>query len=140
MGLPMAIGMKAAAPERPVLVLAGDGSFGFTAMELETAVRHDLPVAVVVGNDAGWGIVRHLQQSLHGRALASDLPRAPYELLAEFAGAIGDRVQTPHHLAIAVTNALASPLPSLVNALIDPSIQHEAMPLIAALFRGHADT
>lgn len=134
MGLPWAIGMKIARPDRPVLALCGDGSFGFTALELETAARHDAPVAVVIGNDGGWGIVRHLQQALYGRALASDLPRAPYELLAEFAGGIGDVVDAPQKLAIAVRNALEAKVPSVVNALVDPSVEHEAMPLIAAMF------
>jgi acetolactate synthase-1/2/3 large subunit len=134
MGLPMAIGMKLAAPERPVVALCGDGSFGFTALELETAVRHRAPVSVIVGNDAGWGIVRHLQQELHGRALASDLPRAPYEMLAEFAGGVGDAVTTPQQLEIAVTNAIASQVPTLVNAHVDASVRHDAMPLIAAMF------
>lgn len=139
MGLPWAIGMKAARPERPVVALCGDGSFGFTAMELETSTRHGLPVAAVIGNDGGWGIVRHLQQALHGRALASDLPVAPYELLAEFAGGTGDRVETPQQLEIAVTNALVSAKPSVVNAIIDPAVQHEAMPLIAAMFAARAN-
>lgn len=135
MGLPWAIGMKLARPDRPVLVLAGDGSFGFTALEVETAARHRAPVAVVVGNDAGWGIVRHLQQTLHGRALASDLPRSPYEILAEFAGGVGDVVRTPQQAAIAITNALVAPVPSVVNAIIDPAARHEAIELIAAMFR-----
>jgi len=134
MGLPWAIGMKAARPERPVVALCGDGSFGFTAMELETSTRHGLPVAAVIGNDGGWGIVRHLQKALRGRALASDLPVAPYELLAEFAGGVGDRVETPQQLEIAITNALVDSRPSVINTIIDPSIEHEAMPLIAAMF------
>jgi acetolactate synthase-1/2/3 large subunit len=138
MGLPWAIGMKAARPERPVVAICGDGSFGFTAMELETSARHKLPVAAVIGNDGGWGIVRHLQNAIHGRALASDLPVAPYELLAEFAGGTGDRVETPQQLAIAITNALVSAKPSVINAIIDPAVQHEAMPLIAAMFAARA--
>ncbi|MFN2613633.1 MAG: thiamine pyrophosphate-binding protein [Actinomycetota bacterium] len=134
MGLPTAVGMKIARHDRPVLALSGDGSFGFTAMEIETAARHHAPVAIVVANDGGWGIVRHLQEALHGRPLASDLPRSPYEMLAEFAGGVGDVVRTPRQLAIAVENALAADVPSIVNAMIDPRAQHEAIPLIAAMF------
>ena len=138
MGLPVAIGMKVARPERPALVIAGDGSFGFTALELETAVRHRIAVGVVVGNDGGWGIVRHLQQDLHGRAVAADLPRAPYELIAEFAGAAGGPASKPNELEIAVTNALAAKHPTLVNAHIDEKVRHEAIPLIAAMFAARA--
>jgi acetolactate synthase-1/2/3 large subunit len=139
MGLPWAIGMKLAHPDRPVLTLAGDGSFGFTALELETSKRHGAPVAAVIGNDGGWGIVRHLQQAIHGKALASNLPVAPYEVLAEFAGGTGDRVETPQQLAIALTNALVADRPSVINAIIDPAVQHEAMPLIAAMFQAKRD-
>jgi acetolactate synthase I/II/III large subunit len=139
MGLPWAIGMKIAHPDRPVMTIAGDGSFGFTALELETSARHNAPVGVVVGNDGGWGIVRHLQLAIHGRAIASDLPRSPYELLAEFAGGVGDRVETAKQLEIAVTNALVADVPSVVNALIDASAQHPAMPLIAAMFAAKRD-
>ena len=92
----------------------------------------------MIGNDGGWGIVRHLQSAIHGRALASDLPVAPYELLAEFAGGTGDRVETPQQLEIAITNALVSVKPSVINAIIDPAVQHEAMPLIAAMFAARA--
>ena len=134
MGVPWAIGMKLARPDRPVLALCGDGSFGFTALEVETAARHGAPIAVVVGNDGGWGIVRHLQHALHGRPIASDLPRSPYELLGEFAGGVGDRVETPQQAAIAITNALAAAMPSVVNAIIDPRVEHEAIPLIASMF------
>ena len=92
----------------------------------------------MIGNDGGWGIVRHLQRALYGRALASDLPVAPYELLAEFAGGTGDRVETPKQLEIAVTNALVSAKPSVINAIVDPAAEHEAMPLIAAMFAARA--
>lgn len=132
MGLPWAIGMKIAAPDRPVVALVGDGSFGFTAIEIETAARHDAPVGVIVGNDGGWGIIRHMQQALHGRALSSDLPVAPYEMLAEFAGAVGDRVETPRQAAIAITNALAAVSPSVVNAIIDRNARHPALEQIVA--------
>jgi acetolactate synthase-1/2/3 large subunit len=136
MGVPWAIGLKLAHPDRPVVAICGDGSFGFTALEVETAVRHDIPITVVVGNDGGWGIVRHLQQDLHGRAIASDLPRAPYELIASFAGAIGDRVEEPRALAIAIDNALRAPKPSVINAIIDERARHDALALIAAMFEG----
>ena len=134
MGRPWAIGMKLAHPERAVLALCGDGSFGFTALEVETATRHNAPVAAVIGNDGGWGIVRHLQQALHGRAIASDLPVSPYELLGEFARGVGDRVETPQQAQIAITNALAASTPSVINAIIDPRAQHDAIPLIASMF------
>ena len=64
---------------------------------------------------------------------------APYELLAEFAGGVGDRVETPQQLEIAITNALVASRPSVINAILDQTIRHEAMPLIAAMFAARRD-
>jgi acetolactate synthase-1/2/3 large subunit len=135
MGVPWAIGLKVAHPQRPVLALCGDGSFGFTGIELATSTRHGAPVATVIGNDGGWGIVRHLQQELHGRSIASDLPVAPYGLFAEFAGGVGDRIDQARHLPIALTNALVARVPSVIDVRIDPQVRHPAIDMIAAMFK-----
>ena len=62
-GLPFAIAAKAARPDEPVILFTGDGAFGLSAMELDTARRHGLPVVVVVVNNGGWGDVRHEQRA-----------------------------------------------------------------------------
>src|SRR5207248_10694225 len=71
-GLPFAIAAKLARPDEPSVALVGDGAFGFSAMELDTAARHGIDVKVVVGNDAGWGIVRRQMELGFGRAVAAD--------------------------------------------------------------------
>ena len=134
MGVPWAIGAKIAHPDRPVVVLAGDGSFGFSAMELDTAARHGAPVAVVVGNDGGWGIVRHMQQLVHGRAVASDLHGTAYERLAKMAGGHGERIARATELPVALENAFVAKTPSVLNVLIDPDPMHEACRMIALMF------
>ena len=134
MGVPWAIGAKVAHPDRPVVVLSGDGSFGFGAMELDTAARHDLAVAVVVGNDGGWGIVRHMQKVVHGRAVASDLPGTAYEKIAEMAGGHGERIERAPDLELALHNAFAAKMPVVLNVLLDPSPMHQAIDLIALMF------
>jgi acetolactate synthase-1/2/3 large subunit len=134
MGVPWAVGAKIAHPDRPVIVLSGDGSFGFGAMELDTAARHDAPVAVIVGNDGGWGIVRHMQQLVHGRAVASDLPGTAYERLAEMAGGHGERVDRAADLEVALHNAVKATMPVVVNVLTDPDPMHEACRMIALMF------
>ncbi len=134
MGVPWAIGAKIAHPDRPVVVLSGDGSFGFGAMELDTAARHDLAVAVVIGNDGGWGIVRHMQQLVHGRAVASDLPGTAYEKLADMAGGHGDRIDRATDLELALHNAFAAKMPVVLNVLLDPAPMHDALPMIALMF------
>ncbi|MCI0346544.1 MAG: thiamine pyrophosphate-dependent enzyme, partial [Chloroflexi bacterium] len=134
MGVPWAVGAKVAHPDRPVIVLAGDGSFGFSAIELDTASRHGAPVGVVVGNDGGWGIVRHMQQLVHGRAVASDLQGTAYEHAAEIAGGHGERVIRTSELEIALTNALAAKTPVVVNVILDPEPMHDACRMIALMF------
>ena len=134
MGVPWAIGAKIAHPERPVVVLAGDGSFGFSAIELDTANRHGAPVGVIVGNDGGWGIVRHMQELVHGRAVASDLHGTVYEAAATLAGGHGERVTRPAGLEMAITNAIAAKTPAVVNVILDPKPMHEACRLIALMF------
>jgi acetolactate synthase I/II/III large subunit len=134
MGVPWAIGAKIAHPDRPVVVLSGDGSFGFGAMELDTAARHDLAIAVVVGNDGGWGIVRHMQQVVHGRAVASDLPGTAYEKIAEMAGGHGERIERATDLELALHNAFAAKMPVVLNVLLDPSPMHDAINMIALMF------
>ena len=134
MGVPWAVGAKIAHPDRPVVVLSGDGSFGFGAMELDTAARHGAPVAVVIGNDGGWGIVRHMQQLVHGRTVASDLAGTAYEKLADMAGGHGERVTRPADLEVALHNAIASKMPVVVNVAIDPDPMHDACRMIALMF------
>jgi thiamine pyrophosphate-dependent acetolactate synthase large subunit-like protein len=140
MGVPWAIGAKIAHPGRPVIVLSGDGAFGFGAMELDTAARHDAPVAVIVGNDGGWGIVRHMQQLVHGRAVASDLPGTAYGKLAEMAGGHGERVERAADLEVALHNAVKSTIPVVVDVLTDPDPMHDACRMIALMFSRPAES
>jgi len=65
-GIPYGIAAKLAQPERPVVVITGDGSFGLGAMEFDTAVRHGVPIVCVIGNDTAWGQVRHGQEAAFG--------------------------------------------------------------------------
>jgi acetolactate synthase-1/2/3 large subunit len=134
MGVPWAVGAKSAHPDRPVLALVGDGSFGLSAMELDTAARHGLPVTAVVGNDGGWGMVRHIAELTSGRASGTGLPGTAYERLAEAVGGHGERVEAPESLAIHLANALAAQTPSVINAILDPTPIHEATKLIAGMF------
>ncbi|MFA5890501.1 MAG: thiamine pyrophosphate-binding protein [Actinomycetota bacterium] len=110
MGLPIAVGMKIACPDRALLVLCGDASFTPGAMALETAARHGAPIAVVVAGS-------------EGRAGRAGMPRSPFEMMAEFAGGIGDRAETPKQLSIAVPNALVASMPSVVNVRIDAGVR-----------------
>src|SRR5207247_10458056 len=99
-----------------------------------TAARHALPIAVVVGNAGGWGIVRHMQQLVHGRAVASDLPGTMYERLADMAGGHGERITRAPELGLALENAFVAKMPVVLNVLIDPDPMHDACRMIALMF------
>ena len=98
-GLPYAIGAKAALPDKKVILVVGDGSLGFHAPEIDTSVRHDLPVTVVVGNNSLWGIDYWIQKGLYDRDVWTELDQTNYELVAKGFGAGADFVMLGGMLA-----------------------------------------
>jgi acetolactate synthase-1/2/3 large subunit len=120
--LPMAIAARLACPDRPVLAAMGDGTFGFHAFELDTALRHALPVVTVVGNDARWNAEYTLQLRHYGaeRALGCALLPSRYDRVAEALGGHGELVERAADLEPAVARALAAGCPACVNVLIEP--------------------
>jgi acetolactate synthase-1/2/3 large subunit len=123
-GLPGAIGAKLLYPDRPVLLLSGDGAICFTIAELEIAVRHRAPIVVVVADDQAWGIVTSGQKRSLGEPIASLLGRVDYAKVAEGFGARGVVVRQPAELTAAVRQALAADQPTLIQvplALLGPT-------------------
>ena len=106
-GVGLALGAACAHPGSPVVWMVGDGSFGFHAMELDTAARHDLPIVAVIMNNRGWSAqwiplgVRH------------------YERMASMWDGVGELVETPDQLGPALDRAFASGAPAIVNVLLD---------------------
>jgi acetolactate synthase I/II/III large subunit len=129
--LPTAIAAKLAYPESRVIVLTGDGAFGFNAMEFDTAVRHNLPVVTVLGNDSAWGIDRQIQLGLYGRPVATDLLQSHYEMVVQGLGGHGEYVERPEDLAPALERAFASGKPALVNVAVQRAISPRAEAAIA---------
>ena len=119
--LPMAIGAKRAQPQRAVIAVMGDGTFGFHAFELDTALRHGLPIVVVIGNDARWNAEHTLQIRTYGaeRTVGCELLPSRYDALAAALGCHGELVRRPDELAPALARALAAGRPACVNVLID---------------------
>jgi acetolactate synthase-1/2/3 large subunit len=113
-GLPFAIGAKVALPEAQVLVLHGDGSFGFNAVELDSAVRQGIDVLCVVCNNGGWTSKKPGKIKV-GR----DLRFSAYERLAEAFDAYGERVEEPDEIRPALERAAASGRPAVVNVIVD---------------------
>ena len=121
-GLPFALAARLARPDEPVILIAGDGAFGLTAMELDSAVRHNLPVVVVVANNAGWGDVRHHQTEVFGREIGSALRDTRYDLLAEALGGHGEDVRDLAELRPALQRAFDSGVAAVVNVETDPAV------------------
>jgi acetolactate synthase-1/2/3 large subunit len=126
-GLPFALAARLARPDEPVILIAGDGAFGLTAMELDTAVRHNLPVVVVVANNAGWGDVRHHQTEVFGREIGSALRDTRYDRLAEALGGHGEHVRDLAALRPALQRALDSGVAAVVNVETDPAVLSELL-------------
>jgi acetolactate synthase-1/2/3 large subunit len=134
-GMPFALAARAARPDEPVILFTGDGSFGLSAMEVDTAVRHQLPVIVVVSNNAGWGDVRHEQDAAFGpdRHVASELAPTRYDRLAEALGGHGEHVETLAELRPALDRSLESGVCSVIDVRTDPSVISELLRMVAQL-------
>jgi len=119
--LPMGLAARLRHPDRPVLVTLGDGTFGYAALELDTALRYRLPVVVVIGNDARWNAEYQLQLRHYGaaRAVGCELLPSRYDRLVEALGGHGEWVEQPDDLAPALERALASGRPACVNVRIE---------------------
>ena len=129
--LPTALAAKLAYPESRVVSFTGDGGFGFQAMEFDTAVRHNLPIVVVLGNDAAWGIDRQIQLALYGRPLATDLLQTRYDQVVAGLGGHGELVERPEELKPALERAFAAGKPALVNVAVQRTISPRAEASIA---------
>ncbi|MBK7949882.1 MAG: acetolactate synthase [Deltaproteobacteria bacterium] len=119
-GMPFALAAKLAHPTRPVVIVYGDGSFGFNGMEYDTAVRFGLPIVGIVGNDGAWGQMMRPQGAIYGwdRLEAVILNRTRYDKVVEALGGHGEYVTRPEELRPALERAYASGKPALVNVEI----------------------
>ncbi|MBX2997793.1 MAG: hypothetical protein KF893_04735 [Caldilineaceae bacterium] len=115
-GVATALGVKVANPDKPVLSVAGDGGFLFTAMELATAVQHKIATVTLVFNDGAYGNVRRMQKENYGnRVIATDLHNPDFVRLTESFGAQGIRAQSFDDLRRAIRQGFASDLPTVIE-------------------------
>ena len=118
-----ALAAKLAHPDRQVVLLLGDGAFGFAGMELDTLARHGVQVVAVVGNNGIWALEKHPMEYLYGYSVVADLaPETRYDLVAEALGCQGELVRAPGELRPALERAFSAGRPALVNVLTDPSV------------------
>jgi acetolactate synthase-1/2/3 large subunit/sulfoacetaldehyde acetyltransferase len=135
---PAGLGAKAAAPDRPVVSVIGDGGFGMAMIELGTALDAGLDTVTVVLDNGCWGAEKAYQRDFFGgRYIGADVPNPPYDQLAKLWGAEGFRVDRAADLAKTLEAALACGRPAVVDVRVDPaalysfrrdSFQHRAQP------------
>jgi thiamine pyrophosphate-dependent acetolactate synthase large subunit-like protein len=115
-GLPYAIGAKLAKPDKQVVALHGDGSLGMNIQDFDTAVRHNLPIVIVVSNNEGW------TARVEGiRKPGRELGFTRFDLVAEALGGHGELVEDPNDIKPAVERAFNSGVPAIVNVRTDPT-------------------
>ncbi len=118
-----ALAAKLAHPDRQVVLLQGDGAFGFAGMEFDTLARHGVNVVSVMGNNGIWALEKHPMEFLYGYSVAAELrPGTRYDKLVEALGCHGEFVEHPEDVKPALVRAFESGLPALVNVLTDPGV------------------
>lgn len=116
-----AVAAKLLHPERQVVLLLGDGSFGFAGLEFDTMVRHNLPVVGIVGNNGIWALEKHPMRAFFGYDVAADLRQETrYDRIVEALGGYGETVTEPDEIRPALKRAFDAGVPSLLNILTDP--------------------
>jgi acetolactate synthase-1/2/3 large subunit len=120
-----ALAAKLAHPDRQVVLLQGDGAFGFSGMEWDTLVRHRVPVVSVIGNNGIWALEKHPMEALYGYSVVAELrPGTRYDEVVRALGGHGELVAAPAELRPALERAFASGLPAVVNVLTDPTVAY----------------
>ena len=121
-GLGYAVAARVAHPDKQVFLLCGDGAFGFSGLDFDTLVRHDLPVVAICGNNGIWGLEKHPMQALYGYDVAADLqPGCRYDKVVEALGGFGQVVTRAEEIGPAIARALEADVPAMVNVLTDPA-------------------
>jgi len=120
-GLGYSIAARVVRPSSQVVLLLGDGAAGFSLMDVDSLVRHDLPVVMIVGNNGMWGLEKHPMQAIYGWDMACDLqPGCRYDEVVRSLGGGGETVSSPDEIGPALDRAFASGVPYLVNVITDP--------------------
>ena len=119
-GLGSAIAARIARPTAQVVLLLGDGAAGFSLMDVDTLVRHNLPVVMVMGNNSAWGLEKGPMQMLYGYDVAADLaPQTRYDEVVRALGGAGETVTDPREVGPALDRAFEANVPYLVNVITD---------------------
>jgi acetolactate synthase I/II/III large subunit len=105
--------------------MLGDGAAGFSLMDVDTLVRHGLPVVIVMGNNGGWGLEKHPMRFLYGYDVAAELaPQTRYDEVVRALGGAGELVTRPDGIGPALDRAFDAGVPYLVNVVTDPEVAY----------------
>ncbi|WP_019145182.1 acetolactate synthase [Aeromicrobium massiliense] len=119
-GMGAAMAARLVRPSGQVVLLYGDGAAGMSLMDVDTLVRHDLPVVMVMGNNGAWGLEKGPMQMLYGYDVAADLaPQTRYDQVVQALGGAGEMVTDPREIGPALDRAFAANVPYLVNVVTD---------------------
>ena len=121
-GTPFGVAASLACPDRPVVVVTGDGAFGFNAMEIDTAVRHKAPVLIIVANNGAWAIEVRDQQQNHGKVVGTQLQFADHAAMAKAFGMHAQRVEKAEDLPAALALAMQN-RPALLDVIVTPEAE-----------------
>ena len=133
-GLPYAMALQLAHPGLPVFNITGDGSFGFTMNELDSARRHALPVITIIHNNESWGIIRAGQRNQGGFELGTGLEGSDYAAIARGFGCHGETVTRADETAGAIGRALAAGKPAVLDCRTR-FVPHPCMPGFGSMNR-----
>lgn len=117
-GMPFGVAAKIAHPDKRVLIIYGDGSFGLNGFEYDTAARFDLPVVGIVGNDSAWGQMMRPQIAIYGHDKATLIPGTRYDKVVEAMGGYGELVEKPEDVKPALDRAFNSGKPACINVIM----------------------
>ena len=121
-GLGYAMAARIAHPASQVVLLLGDGAAGLSLMDVDTLVRHNLPVVMIVGNNSAWGLEKEPMRAVYGYDVAADLrPQTRYDEVVRALGGAGELVTRPDQIAQALKRAFAASTPYLINVITDVS-------------------
>lgn len=125
-GMPFAIAAQIAHPDKRVMIIYGDGSFGLNGFEYDTAIRFNLPIVGIVGNDAAWGQMMRPQAHAFGpdRLVATQLASTRYDKVVEALGGHGEYVTEPQEIQPAIRRAFDSGQPACVNVEIQQDLTY----------------
>lgn len=119
-----AMAARLAHPSSQVVLLLGDGAAGFSLMDVDSLVRHDLPVVIVIGNNSGWNLERHPMRFLYGYDVAAELRPTAYDDVVRALGGAGETVTSPGGIGPALDRAFAAGVPYVVNVMTDPDVAY----------------